>query len=263
MEQVVKAADQLSKDRDSGQFDLFGNAAGNSSYQSIQLPTVTEDSRLDRLLAEKTVTGTFLSDHPLRYATQWLAHVTTFDLAKFHQMQIKNSKPKDYRVLGLVTGVRPGFKGKMKVRIVDQSGFFEFSLSEQFYYEYQPILEANSMILVEGTAGLKTFKGKDGKPDNEIFVTSVSNLYSVEEAVALYCDRICFVSSEHSNDLPGEINALLAKHGKGKAQLYVHYKKSDQKVNLKLSEHHKIRPSYSLLEEALTKPSIQEVLTKN
>ncbi|VAW46521.1 DNA polymerase III alpha subunit [hydrothermal vent metagenome] len=263
MEQVVKAADQMSKDRDSGQFDLFGNAAGNSSYQSIQLPKVLEDTHLDRLLAEKTVTGTFLSDHPLRYATAWLAHVTTFDLAKFHQMQIKKSQPKEYRVLGLVTGVRPGFKGKMKVRIVDQSGFFEFSLSEQFYYEYQPMLETNSMICIEGTAGLKTFKGKDGKPDNEVFVTSVSNLYSIEEAVALYCDRICFVSSEHSKDLPDEINKLLAKHGKGKAQLYVHFKKSDQKVNLKLSEQHKIRPSYSLLEEALTKPSIQEVLTKN
>jgi len=263
MEQVVKAADQLSKDRDSGQFDLFGDATGNSSYQSIKLPEVEEDVKLERLLAEKTVTGTFLSEHPLLYANSWLSHVITFELAKFHEMNIKNSAPKDYRVLGLVTGVRPGFKGKMKVRIVDQSGFFEFNISEQFYYEYEPILEANSMIFVEGTAGLKTFKGKDGKPDNEVFVTSVNNLYSVEEAVALYCDRICFVSLQCSDDLPAEINALLAKHGKGKAQLYVHYKKSDQKVNLKLSEQHKIRPSYSLLEEALTKPSIQQVLTKN
>ena len=263
MERVVKAADQMSKDRDSGQFDLFGNAAGNSSYQSIELPEVPEDSSLKLLLAEKTVTGTFLSGHPLQHAHAWLSHVTTFELAKFHEMNIKNSKPKDYRVLGLVTGVRPGFRGKMKVRIVDQSGFFEFSLSEQFYYEYQPMLEVNSMIFVEGSAGLKTFKGKDGKPDNDVFVTSVSNLYSVEEAVALYCDRICFISSKNTHELSDEINSLLAKHGKGKAQIYVHYKKAGQEVNLKLSDQHKIRPSYSLLEEALTKPSIQQVLTKN
>ncbi len=263
MEQVVKAADQMSKDRDSGQFDLFGNAAGNASYQSIPLPDVPEDADLERLLAEKTVTGTFLSDHPLRPATQWLGHVTTFELAKFHEMNIKKSKPKDYRVLGLVTGVRPGFRGKIKVRIVDQSGVFEFSLSEQNYYEYQPLLEANAMIMVEGTAGFKSFKGKDGKPDNEVFVTSVSHLYSIEEAVALYCDRICFVSKKHSNHLTDDINELLQKHGKGKAQLYVHYKNSEQKVNLKLSEQHKIRPSYSLLIEALSKASIQKVLTKN
>ena len=263
MEQVVKAADQMSKDRDSGQFDLFGNAAGNSSYQSIQLPQVAEDDKLERLLAEKTVTGTFLTDHPLRHASEWLSHVTTFELVKFQDMQIKNAQPTDYRVMGLVTGVRPGFKGKMKVRIVDQSGFFEFSLSEQFYYEYQMMLETNAMVLVEGNAGSKTFKGRDGGPDNEVFVTAVSNLYSIEEAVALYCDRICFVSTENSGDLSDEISQLLAKHGKGKAQLYVHFTQAGQEVNLKLSEQHKIRPSYSLLEEALTKDSIQQVLTKN
>ncbi|MFC3194326.1 DNA polymerase III subunit alpha [Marinicella sediminis] len=262
MEQVVKAADQMSKDRDSGQFDLFGNATGNSSYQSIQLPEVADDPSLERLLAEKTVTGTFLSDHPLRLASSCLSHVMTFELAQFTEMNIKNAKPRDFRVLGLVVGVRPGFKGKMKVRITDQSGAFEFSLSEQVYYEYQELLEPNAMLWVEGTAGMKTFKGKDGKPDNEIFVTSVSQLYDVESAVALYCERICFVSKAHSERLANDIDDLLQQHGKGKAQLYVHYKKAGQKVNLKLSEDHKIRPSYSLFLDALRRPSIQGILTK-
>jgi len=263
MARVVKAADQMSKDQDAGQFDLFGGVAGNTSYQSIQLPDVEEDEKLDKLLAEKTVTGTFLTDHPLRLASGYLSHVTTFNLAKFHQMNIKSSNSKEFRVLGLVTSVRPGFRGKMKVSIIDQSGIFEFNLAEQVYYEYEPMLAANSMIFIEGTAGMKTFKGKEGKADNEVFVTSVSHLYTVEEAVALYCDRICFVSEAHSESLPQDINELLEKHGKGKAQLYVHYVSTDQKVNLKLSEAFKIRPSYSLLLEALTKPSIQEVLTKN
>ncbi|MCX7554819.1 DNA polymerase III subunit alpha [Marinicella sp. S1101] len=263
MERVVKAADQMSKDRDAGQFDLFGNAAGNSSYQSIKLPLVKEDERLERLLAEKTVTGTFLSDHPLQLASQCLSHVTTFELNKFHEMNITNAPTKDFRVVGLVTGVRPGFKGKMKVRIVDQSGAFEFNLSEAFYYDNQDKLETNAMILIEGTAGMKTFKGRDGKADNEIFISSINNLYSLDEAVALFCDRICFVSSKNSDQLGAHIDELLAKHGKGKAQLYIHYKNQSQKVNLKLSEQFKIRPSYQLIEEALTKPSIQQVLTKN
>ncbi len=263
MECVVKAADQMSKDRDAGQFDLFGNAAGNSSYQSIKLPTVDEDSRLERLLAEKTATGTFLSDHPLKLASKCLSHVTTFELNHFHEMNIKNTKTKDFRVVGLVTGSRPGFRGKMKVKIVDQSGVFEFNITEQFFYKSQEKLENNAMILIEGTAGMKTFKGKDGKPDNEIFVTSVNNLYSIDEAVALFCDRICFVSIHNSEQLGRHIQELLDKHGKGKAQLYIHFKKDKQKVNLKLSEQHKIRPSYDLIEEALTKSSIQQVLTKN
>jgi len=263
MEQVVKAADQMSKDKDSGQFDLFGSAGGNSSYKSIQLPEVQEDPLLDRLLAEKTVTGTFLTDHPLRMAASWLSHVTTFELAKLQEMNIRNAKQKEYRVLGMVTGTRPGFRGKMKFRVIDASGAFEFSLTEQLYYEHQAILETNSMVLIEGTAGMKSFKGKEGQPDNEVFVTSISQLLSVDDAVALYCDRICFVTSENSEQLPNDINDLLNQYGQGKAQLYVHYKKADKKVNLKLSEAHKIRPSYALLQDALTKTSIQQVLTKN
>lgn len=263
MERVVKAADQMSKDRDSGQFDLFSNASGNSSYQSIQLPQVPEDTKLDRLLAEKTVTGTFLSDHPLKLAAQSLSHITTFDLAHFHEMNIKSAKTKDFRVVGMVTGARPGFRGKMKVRIVDHSGIFEFSLSEQFYYEHQDKLEANAMIYIDGTAGMKSFKSKDGKPDNEVFVTSVNNLYSIDEAVSLYCDRICFVTEQNSELLKSDIDELFKKHGRGKAQLYIHFKNSEQKVNLKLDEKFKIRPSYELIEEALTKSSIQQVLTKN
>ena len=119
------------------------------------------------------------------------------------------------------------------------------------------------MVLIEGTAGMKSFKGKEGQPDNEVFVTSISQLLSVDDAVALYCDRICFVTSENSEQLPADISDLLNQYGQGKAQLYVHYKNADKKVNLKLSEAHKIRPSYALLQDALTKPSIQQVLTKN
>lgn len=263
MEGVVKAADQMSKDRDSGQFDLFGSVSGNTSYQSIKLPEVEEDDKLDRLLAEKTVTGTFLSDHPLSFASHCLSHVITFGLSKFHEMNIKSAKPKDFRVVGLVTGVRPGFRGKMKVNIIDQTGLFDFNLSDKDFFQYQELLESNAMIMVEGNAGMKSFKGKDGKPDKEVFVTSVSNIYSVDEAVALYCERICLVSTENSKSLPQDIMSLLEKHGRGKAQLYVHYKSSKQKVNLKLSEEHKIRPSYNLLLDALTKPSIQGILTKN
>ncbi|MEZ5470793.1 MAG: hypothetical protein R3E90_03365 [Marinicella sp.] len=263
MEAVVKAADQMSKDRDAGQFDLFGSVSGNTSYQSVKLPEVAEDPKLEKLLAEKTVTGTFLSDHPLNFAKHCLSHVITFGLAKFHELNIKKSKPRDFRVLGMVTGTRPGFRGKMKVSITDPSGGFEFSLSDKDFFEYQEILHTNAMILVEGNAGIKTFKDKEGGADKEVFVTSVNQVYTVDEAVALYCDRICFVSKQHGEQLPDDIKALLEKHGKGKAQIYVHYKKPDQKINLKLSEQFKIRPSYLLLEEALTKASIQEVLTKS
>src|SRR5690606_17556345 len=51
MEQVVKVSEQQNKDRQSGQFDLFGGSGDNTSYAEIELPPAVEEDRLQRLLA--------------------------------------------------------------------------------------------------------------------------------------------------------------------------------------------------------------------
>lgn len=261
MEQVVKAADQQSKDREAGQFDLFGGMADNNTYQSIPLPDVPERNLLDKLLAEKAVLGAFMSDHPIRPAYQYLKHQCHYDLGRLASMKKNMENGGEFRLLGMVTGVRPGFDGKMQVTLSDMSGSFEFNLQAQQFADYEAMIETHAIVMIEGEAGKRVFKGKEGEDPKEYFAIKINSLLDLSSAVALYCDRLCFVSESNSQQLAQDIDDLLQRFGKGKAQLYVHYKTAKQKINMQLSEQHRIRPSWQLIEAALEKPSIQAILT--
>lgn len=260
MEQVVKAADQQSKDKEAGQFDLFGGMADNS-YQSIPLPEVAELPLLEKLLAERAVLGMFMSDHPIRPARLYLEHQCSYELSRMSDMEKNMESGGEFRLLGMVTGIRPGFGDKMKMALSDASGSFEFTLTAKQFIEYQEEIENYAIVMIEGSAGKRTFKGKEGEDDKEYFACQISSLMSLNDAIALYCDRLCFVSQENSQNLVKDIESLLSEFGMGKAHIYVHYIGSKQKINLQLSEEYRIRPSHQLIEAALEKTSIQEVLT--
>ena len=257
---MVKAADQQSKDKAAGQFDLFGGMTDNT-YQSIPLPEVEELPLLEKLLAEKAVLGSFMSDHPIRPIRAYLANHCSYEMKRMVEMNKHMEAGGDFQLLGMITGIRPGFGDKMKMMLSDASGSYEFTLTAKQFEEYQEQLITYNMVMIEGAAGRRTFKGKDGEDDKEYFACNITSLIDLNDAIALYCDRLCFVSEKNSQQLVKDIEALLTEFGLGKAQLYVHYIGSKQKINLQLSEDYRIRPSYHLIERALEKPSIQDVLT--
>ncbi|MCX7544316.1 DNA polymerase III subunit alpha [Marinicella gelatinilytica] len=262
MEQVVKASEQQNKDKQSGQFDLFGGSQDNSTYADIQLPPAKKELKLDRLLAEKSVLGLFLSGHPIDVAWECLQHVLSFPLGHFHQMKINSEQPREFRVLGMVSGVRPGFRQKMKLLLNDNTGDFDFTLSPQLFSEYEAHLSQHEIVMVSGEAGLKSFKGRDGEPDNEVFVVSVKELLTLDQALAMYCNHICLVSLHHGEQLVDDISDLCQAYGPGKTRLYVHYRNQGEQYNLELGEEYGIRINNQFIEEALSRPSIQKVLAK-
>ena len=262
MGQVLKASEQQNKDKQAGQFDLFGGGQDNSTYQEIKLPTAQKEEPLERLLAEKSVLGYFLSGHPMDQIRDCLQHVLSFPLGHFHQMKISREQPRDFRVLGMVAGVRAGFNQKMKLLLNDSTGDFDFTLSPQLYDEYEEHLSQHEIVMVSGEAGLKTFKSrKDGK-DNEVFVVSVNELLTLDQALAMYCNHICLVSFKNSHRLIDDLAQLCEQYGPGKTKLYVHYRNQDKQINLEIGEQFGVRINRAFIEQALSKSSIQKVLAK-
>ncbi len=261
MEQVVKAADQQSKDREAGQFDLFGGMAGNDTYQSIALPEVKERPLLEKLLAEKSVLGTFMSDHPIRPAYQYLEHQCYYNLGRLETMKKNMDENVQFRLLAMVTNIRSGFDGKMQITFSDLTGTFEFNLQAQQFADNEELIKQYAILMIEGEAGKRVFKGRDGENDKEYFAVKLRSLIDLNSAIALYCDRFCFLSEKNGEQLVSDIQDLLQRFGKGKAQIYVHYINDKQKLNLQFSDEYRIRPSWQLIEAALEKPSIQKVLT--
>lgn len=262
MEQVLKASEQQNKDKQSGQFDLFGSSQDNNAYAEIKLPPAEKENSLDRLLAEKSVLGFYLSGHPMDQIRECLQHVLSFPLDYFHQMKINSEKPRDFRVLGMVAGVRPGFNQKMKLLLNDNSGDFDFTLSPQLYAEYEEHLSQHEIIMVSGEAGLKTFKGRNGEADNEVFVVSVNELLTLDQALAMYCNHICLVSFKNSHQLIDDLTRLCEQFGPGNTRLYVHYRHQEKQTNLEIGEQFSVRCNRQFIEQALSMPSIQKVLAK-
>ncbi len=262
MEQVLKASEQQNKDKQAGQFDLFGGGQDNTAYAEIKLPPAQKENALERFLAEKSVLGFFLSGHPMDEIRECLQHVLSFPLDHFHQMKINSEKPRDFRILGMVAGVRPGFNQKMKLLLNDHSGDFDFTLSPQLYAEYEEHLAQHEVLMVSGEAGLKTFKGRNGEGDNEIFVVQVKELLTLDQALAMYCNHICLVSFKNSHQLAGDLAHLCKQFGPGKTRLYVHYRNQDKLTNLEIGEQFGVRINKQFIEQALNLPSIQKVLAK-
>lgn len=262
MEQVIKASEQQNKDKQAGQFDLFGGGQANTTYSDIKLPAAQKEASLKRLLAEKSVLGFFLSGHPMDDIRECLQHVLSFPLDHFHQMKINSEKPRGFRVLGMVAGVRPGFNQKMKLLLNDHSGDFDFTLPPQLYAECEEQLKQHAVVMVSGEAGLKTFKNRQGDGDNEVFVVSVNELLTLDQALAMYCNHICLVSYKNSHRLIDDLTDLCGQFGPGKTRLYVHYRHQGKQTNLEIGEQFSVRVNQQFIQQALSAPSIQKVLAK-
>ncbi|MCF6301124.1 MAG: DNA polymerase III subunit alpha, partial [Proteobacteria bacterium] len=125
---VVKASEQQSKDLESGQFDLFASTTGNSSYQSIKLPNVNDYTKLESQLKEKNVLGDFITSHPLENINKWLKKVINTKLADFQMLNNHGTKTRPFTIAVMVLGIRPGFNGKIRCKVINKSGVFELTL---------------------------------------------------------------------------------------------------------------------------------------
>ena len=65
IEQAVETAHVKQREREMGQFSLFGDTGGNSLLKSPSLPEVKPWPRMEKLAKEKSVLGFWFSGHPL------------------------------------------------------------------------------------------------------------------------------------------------------------------------------------------------------
>lgn len=259
---VVKVAEQQNKDKQAGQVDLFSQLSGNDAYQQVQLPTTKPMPPEQRLWAEADVLGTFISDHPINIMGQYLHHACNLNCHQISHMAALKSGDQAFSIMGMITATRPGFKGGIKIKLNDQSGSYEFNIKDKLFNQQQELFERGQAIMLEGNCEQREIKDKKtGKP-KEIYQISVQNAISLKDAIAIHCNKICLICEHNPEQLVDDIKQLLKQFGKGKARLYVYYKTEQKTYQLRLGANYKINPSRHMLQTALTKPSIQSILTK-
>lgn len=159
---AIKAAEQSSRNQDSGVDDLFGEIVpvaeeNRSNGMGLPRPGIRPWSEQQRLSAEKETLGLYLSGHPIEEYLPELAHITPTRLA--------NLRPERnlQLVSGLLHGVRT-MKSKSGDTIAfmtldDQSGRIDISLSGAEYERYRELLHKDSILVLQCVVSVDDYSG--------------------------------------------------------------------------------------------------------
>ncbi len=170
--EVLKATEQLARERDAGQVSLFGGLGDGGNDDAapglrIELPEAEDWPLLQRLQGERDTLGFYLSGHPLdpyRDELKALLGHTLGDLERLF-----NDRPQDQRrgwrqeatvvVAGQVVGLRKKGDSQSFVQLDDGNGRVECAFFSETNTEFAHLLVRDRILLVEGGLREDDFNG--------------------------------------------------------------------------------------------------------
>jgi DNA polymerase-3 subunit alpha len=158
--EVMKATEQLARERDAGQASLFGGGA--MPEIRIELPVAPDWSLEQKLIGERETLGHFLSGHPL---DPWQGELSTLvgstlgDLERLFSEKRNNRGEAQVVLAGLVTAVRRRGDNQAFVQIEDTRGRLECAFFSDAFSEFAPLLSRDRIIIVEGGLREDSFNG--------------------------------------------------------------------------------------------------------
>ncbi|MDA8234893.1 MAG: DNA polymerase III subunit alpha [Clostridia bacterium] len=153
LDRCLDAAQQIQKDRDSGQvsfFDLFSDGPEAMVIPEIPLPDVPEFPQKELLAMEKEIVGLYISGHPLAEYRDLLNNLKVAATT-----QLKELKDGEQAVIGgLVAGIkrittRRG-EDMLFFNLEDLTGTVEVVMFPRVYQQYKWLIQADTPVLIKG-----------------------------------------------------------------------------------------------------------------
>jgi DNA polymerase-3 subunit alpha len=175
VESAMEAAQQVQRDRESGQHGLFG--ATDNTAAERNLPDLPEWPEAQVLAGEKEVLGFYLTGHPMQKYAEKLRELGTVKTARLAEMTPKS----EIAIGGIITSVRTARskKGEIWASAVleDLEGTVELLVLSEAYKRLSQKLQAEAIVYVKGRLLME-----DGSQP-KIRVDDIASLDSVEPAL--------------------------------------------------------------------------------
>ncbi|MHC9084523.1 DNA polymerase III subunit alpha [Luteimonas sp. RIT-PG2_3] len=164
--EVLKATDQIAKNRDAGIFDMFGG--GGAPDIHIDLPTCAEWPLQQKLNGERETLGHYLSGHPLDPYRDELKGLVGHHLGQLDEIWAarkddkagKSWRPETTVILaGQVMGMRKRGESQAFVQIEDGRGRLECAFFAEAYFENSQLLTRDRILVIEGGLREDEFSG--------------------------------------------------------------------------------------------------------
>ena len=170
--EVLKATEQLARERDAGQVSLFGGLGDAGADDAgpglrIELPETEEWPLLQKLQGERDTLGHYLSGHPLDPYRDELKALLGHTLGDLERLW--NERPQDQRrgwrqeatvvVAGQVVGLRKKGDSQAFIQLDDGNGRVECAFFAETNTEFAHLLTRDRILLVEGGLREDDFNG--------------------------------------------------------------------------------------------------------
>jgi DNA polymerase-3 subunit alpha len=227
--EVLKATDQITRNRNAGMVDMFGNSSGAPDI-AIDLPTCDEWPLSQRLNGERDTLGHYLSGHPLDPYREELSTLVGTDLGKLDQLYESAAPPSRGRgggddngggrqwrseatviVAGLVIGMRKRGDSQAFVQLEDGRGRIECAFFAEPYFEYQQLLTRDRILIVEG--GLREDEFSGG------FSLRAKRCWDYRQVCAQHAQRLSMRLDLRETGLMQKVETLLGQHRPGHTPL--------------------------------------------
>ncbi|MFM1895557.1 MAG: hypothetical protein RLZZ385_631 [Pseudomonadota bacterium] len=201
--ETMQAAEQSSRNQDSGVADMFGTIAPTA----VEVPGIRSSqdairpwSDQQRLNAEKDTLGLYLSGHPI---DEYLV-----ELKQFTRDRIVNLKPEkeSQLVAGLVHSVRTmkSRRGDTIAFVVldDKSGRFEASLFAKEYEQFRDLLQRDSILVLDCTVSVDEYTGgMRGRVKDVLTLTEARQRFASQLSLHLLAGQLTGKSCSHLAEL--------------------------------------------------------------
>jgi DNA polymerase-3 subunit alpha len=159
--EVLRATEQLARDRAAGQFDIFGGSA--TQPIRLELPECAQAPLETLLNGERETLGWYLSGHPLDAWRELLDQIVGYRLDQLEKAYAdkRGARFEAAHVLlaGLVTAVRLRGDSQAFAAMEDGHGRLEAAFFREACMSYRPLLTRDRILLVEGALQEDEFNG--------------------------------------------------------------------------------------------------------
>ena len=216
--EVLKAIDQINKNRSAGIIDMFGSGGGGDDIH-IDLPETDEWPLSLKLHGERETLGHYLSGHPMDPYKDDLRALVGTDLGELDtlwhgasQAEKKGWRPEVSVVIaGQVIGVRRKGDSQVFVQLEDGRGRIECSVFSEALAEVGPMLTRDRILVVKG--GLREDEFSGG------FSLRIRQCWDYSQLCANHAQRLSLRLDLREPGLWDRVDALLAKNRPGTTPL--------------------------------------------
>jgi DNA polymerase-3 subunit alpha len=232
---ALKAAEQHTNSKASGQHDLFAELADDEQVSYVAAPKWSDE---ERLKGEHETLGLYLTGHPIeRYVNELKQFVTMY----------ANSPQTEQTVImaGFISAMKTLYTKNNKrmavITLEDNTGHIDVTVFADAYQEYRDLLVKGQLLVIEGEVSVDDFTGN--------FRVQARRILDIVQAREEYAKYILIKTNEQefNNDFMAKIADILKPFLGGKCKVAISYSCNNAESKLLLGDEWCVKPTDELL----------------